>query len=85
MRVGLSGLDALIFTGGIGENAANIREKTLKQLSFLGVDIDLVANQDHGRTNHHCISKSGGCKVLVIPTNEELMIARDTEYLIGAR
>jgi acetate kinase len=78
----MGGLDAIVFTGGIGENSADTREAVCQGLEFLGVDFDAdVNNNVHG--DEAIISKSGSkVKVLVIPTNEELVIARDTEEIV---
>ena len=74
-------LDAIVFTGGIGENQINIRKGICKQLEFMGVNIDEDANNMRGEEKE--ISKSDSkIKVFVIPTNEELMIARETMRLI---
>jgi len=71
----LGGLDLLIFTGGIGEHAAPIREEICRDLGHLGVRLDAARNDAHADV----ISTSAGtCQVRVIPTNEELMIARHT-------
>lgn len=74
----MGGLDALIFTGGIGENSDYIRSEVVKGLEFLGVDFDYEKNTGvHGQemvlTREH-----SRVKVLVVPTNEELIIAQDT-------
>lgn len=78
-------LNALIFTGGIGENAAIIRERVCQQLGILGMEADLKANKNHGRDQEGRISTAtSGLQVLVIPTNEELLIAMDTYELISS-
>ena len=71
----LGGLDALVFTGGIGENAAPIREAICRELAWLGVDFDAEANA----ANSARISRADSqVRVWVIPTDEELMIAQHT-------
>ncbi|MFP1852224.1 acetate kinase [Lonsdalea quercina] len=70
-------LDAVIFTGGIGENAAMVRELTLKQLGLLGFEIDHERNLAARFGKSGNISKDGCRPALVIPTNEELVIAQD--------
>ena len=77
----MGGVDAIVFTAGVGENGPETREKCLEGLEFLGVEIDREANNVRGKVRK--ISKAG-CKVkaFVIPTNEELVIARDTLELI---
>lgn len=71
----LEGLDGLVFTGGIGENADVIRERVCNKLGWIGARLDKTAN----RNNAPCISTAdSGLDIHVIPTNEELMIARHT-------
>ncbi|WP_192457503.1 acetate kinase [Musicola keenii] len=70
-------LDAVIFTGGIGENAAMVRELTLKQLGLLGLDVDHERNLAARFGKGGNIAKDGCRPALVIPTNEELVIAQD--------
>jgi acetate kinase len=78
----MAGADAVIFTGGIGENAPAIRERSLTGLEFMGLSVDRERNAAAvGR--EAVISKDGSpVKALVIPTNEELIIARDTVRLV---
>jgi len=77
----LGGLDALVFTGGIGENGIAIRRKICRGLEFLGIRLDPGANDSRGREG--CISAPGSpVQVLVILANEELVIARETEKLV---
>ena len=84
MAVACGGVDALVFTGGIGENSRNIRAKTVSYLDFLGLHIDTKANMDKRYGNSGIISPTGSMPaVLVVPTNEELMIAHDTAQLAG--
>ena len=77
----MGGVDAIVFTAGVGENGPETRESILKGLEFLGVEVDTERNNVRGKVRE--ISKDG-CKVkaFVIPTNEELVIARDTVELI---
>ena len=79
----LERLDALVFTGGIGENSALVRGLVLARLRFLGLAEDPDANAVHGRSTGGRISRPGPVQALVIPTDEELMIARDTARLIA--
>ena len=84
MAVACGGIDALVFTGGIGENSRNIRAKTVSYLDFLGLHIDTKANMDKRYGNSGIISPTDSSPaVLVVPTNEELMIAHDTAQLAG--
>lgn len=82
MCAALKSLDALVFTGGIGENSVVVREKTVHRLSVLGLKLNPYANADSGRATQGRISKPPSRPILVVPTNEELMIARDTAELI---
>ena len=84
MVVGLDRLDALVFTGGIGEHSAEVRGRVLARLGFLGLAEDPAANAGHGRATGGRISPDGPVLALVVPTDEELMIARDTARLIAA-
>ena len=79
--VAMNGIDYIIFTGGIGENQINIRKGICEQLQFMGVEIDVEANNI--RSEEKVISKSDSkVKIYVIPTNEELMIAKETQRLV---
>jgi acetate kinase len=85
MAAVLGGLDALVFTGGIGENSPAVRGMVLRRLGFLGLAEDPEANAQHGRLTGGRITRTGGpALALVVPTDEELMIARDTARLITA-
>jgi acetate kinase len=76
----LGGLDALVFTAGIGENSPEIRRRVCEACSWLGIDFDQEANA----VNRSCISrKASAVSVWMIPTNEELMIARHMGALLG--
>ena len=81
--VGLERLDALVFTGGIGENSAGVRSMVLSRLGFLGLAEDAQANAGHGRHTAGRISLAGPVLALVVPTDEELMIARDTAGVLA--
>jgi acetate kinase len=81
--VGLQRLDALVFTGGIGENSAVVRSMVLSRLGFLGLTEDVQANADHGRHTGGRISLGGPVQALVVPTDEELLIARDTARVMA--
>ena len=76
----MGGIDAVVFTGGIGENNPQYRTRVAEKLAFMGVEIDEELNAKAKRTSvEYDISKPDAkVRVLVIPTNEELMIARDT-------
>jgi len=76
----MGGVDAVVFTAGLGENAIETRAEICKGLEFLGIEIDDAKNNVRGISTE--VSKDGAkVKVFVIPTNEELVIARDTKEL----
>ena len=77
-------LDAIVFTGGIGENSNGIRERVCKQLSLFNIKLDEVANKTGRKQPKGLISTpESAVKVMVVPTNEELLIAQDTYALMG--
>ena len=81
----MGGLDAIVFTAGIGEHVPYIRKNALKGLEYLGVEIDLEKNSFGQSDVPVEISKEGSrVKVFMIPTNEELVIAKDTEAIVNA-
>lgn len=73
----IGGADAIVLTGGIGENSSEVRERILKRLGALGIKLDRAANKVRGEQKV-ISTKDSKIPVVVIPTNEELMIARDT-------
>jgi acetate kinase len=77
----MGGVDAIIFTAGVGENSANQRLAIASGLEFMGVKMDAEANQVRGR-EAVISAPDSRVKVLLIPTNEELMIARETAALV---
>lgn len=76
----MQGIDALVFTAGIGEHSALIRDRVCREAAWLGVELDITANEGEGPRISTPTSK---VSAWVIPTNEELMIARHTRKLIG--
>ena len=82
MIVSLGRVDALVFTGGIGENAVQVREKIVDLLGFAGFALDAHANSLHGKPLRGRITRSTSPMAAVIPTNEELMIAIDTAEIV---
>jgi len=80
LAAALGGLDAIVFTAGIGEHAAPIRELVCRQAAWLGVELDPHANARHGPRISTATSRTAAW---VIPTNEELMIARHTRDLLA--
>ena len=81
LAAALGGLDAIVFTGGIGENAAPIREAICRRASWMGVELDPAANLARGPRISTAASRVAAW---VIPTDEELMIARHTRDLLSA-
>jgi len=80
--VSMNGIDAIVFTGGVGENQVNIRKDICKKLEFMGIEIDEELNNI--RSEEKLVSKNNSkIKIYVIPTNEELMIARETLRLVN--
>jgi acetate kinase len=80
LAAALGGLDAIVFTAGIGEHAPPVRERVCRNAAWLGIELDLVANVTGGPR----LSTSGSrTSAWVIPTNEELMIARHTRDLLA--
>ena len=80
----MGGVDAIVFTGGIGENNPHYRSRVGEKLEFMGVKVDEEINKKAFRTSDEFDISTPDAKVrmLVIPTNEELMIARDTYELV---
>ena len=77
----MNGVDAIAFTAGVGENDVNAREKILSGLTYLGIEVDHEANKKRGE-NTMISTPASKVKVCVIPTNEELAIARETVALV---
>ncbi|MCB1195988.1 acetate kinase [bacterium] len=77
----LGGVDALVFTGGIGENATKIRELSCEGLSFMNIELDSKKNASSKPCTD--LSTGKGVKIFCIPTNEELVIARETKRIVG--
>jgi acetate kinase len=81
LAAALGGLDAIVFTAGIGENSAAVRERACRDAAWLGVELDASASAKGGPR----ISTAGSrVSAWVVPTNEELMIARHTRALLGS-
>ena len=79
LTAALGGLDALVFTGGIGEHAAAVREQVCARSTWLGIELDAAANTEH---RSRISSPASRVAVWVLPTNEELVIARHTRRLV---
>jgi acetate kinase len=82
----MNGLDAVVFTAGIGENSSLLRARVCADMEYLGIEIDEAANEKAFRLSSSAkISKDGSkVDVYVIPTNEELVIAQDTAAIVSA-
>ena len=79
----MNGLDVLVFTAGVGENSYMLREKICSQLTYFGIELDVEANKAKNRGDRIISTPNSKVTVYVIPTNEELVIARDTYRLIA--
>lgn len=79
----MNGLDAVLFTGGIGENAYDVREKVCENMEFFGIKLDKSANDGLRGQLKKISADDSKVDVWVVPTNEELLIARDTLALIS--
>ncbi len=80
----MGGVDCIVFTGGIGENDNGVREDVCSNMEFLGIEIDEHKNLKRGLDINEISTPASRVKVLVIATNEELMIARDTAAIVSA-
>ena len=79
----LGGLDAVVFTGGIGENDHHVRKRVCADMEFLGLSIDVVANREAQGQERNISAPHSLVETWIIPTNEELLIARDTEEIVS--
>ena len=78
----MGGVDAIVFTAGIGENSTDLRAKICEGLEYMGVKMDIEKNKVRGKETDVSAADSN-VKIFVIPTNEELMIAKDTEEIVN--
>lgn len=78
----LGGADAICFTAGIGENSDLIREKVCEGLEFMGIELDVEKNSKREKGNREISTKNSKTRIFVIPTNEELVIAMDTDKIV---
>ncbi len=78
----MGGLDVLVFTGGIGENSPMVRANATKGLEFMGIKLDTARNEERSGDERLISANGSAAKVYVIPTNEELVIARDTKRIV---
>lgn len=79
----MNGVDVIVFTAGVGENASLLREKVLSNLTFLGIELDKEANKVRSGDPRRISGNGSKVEVLVVPTNEELVIARDTYRIVN--
>jgi acetate kinase len=78
----MGGLDALVFTAGVGENAPVVRQLTCENMGFFGIEVDEARNKAAIGTQTDISAENSRARILTIPTNEELVIARDTIRII---
>lgn len=81
----MGGLDAIVFTGGIGENDEVVRREVLSNMEFLGIKLDGERNDNGSRKDSMITADDSKVQAWVVPTNEELMIARDTLAIVNAK
>lgn len=81
----MGGVDIIVFTGGVGENQTGVRENVCAPLAFMGVEIDKAINDVTRGTETVISTPASRVKVVVVPTDEELMIARDTEAIVSGK
>jgi acetate kinase len=81
----MGGVDIIVFTGGVGENQTGLRESVCAPLAFMGVEVDAKLNAGIRGEEAVISTPASKVKVCVIPTDEELMIARDTEAIVSRR
>lgn len=80
----MNGVDVIVFTAGVGENSVVLRQRVLEQLTYLGVEVDEELNKIRSGEPRRISTPNSKVEVLVIPTNEELVIARDTHRIVEA-
>ncbi|MFD0711201.1 acetate/propionate family kinase [Paenibacillus sp. GCM10027626] len=78
----MNGLDALVFTAGVGENSAIVRQAVCEELTFFGIELDVERNAVHSKEARKISTDASRVEVWVVPTNEELVIAQDTYHLM---
>ena len=78
----MGGVDCVVFTAGIGEHDASVRYEVIKDLEFMGIKVDADKNKQNVDGINDISAQDSRVKVLVIPTNEELVIARDTQEIV---
>jgi len=80
----LGGVEAITFTAGVGENNPGLRAEIAKRLGFLGVELDEAVNSVRSKDPRVVSTQDSAIAILVVPTNEELAMARETKSAIGA-
>ncbi|MGE7052726.1 acetate/propionate family kinase, partial [Paenibacillus glucanolyticus] len=80
----MNGVDVIVFTAGVGENSIVLRQRVLEQLTYLGVELDEELNSIRSGEPRRISTANSKVEVLVVPTNEELVIARDTHRIVQA-
>ncbi|MCH5585527.1 acetate kinase [Shimazuella sp. AN120528] len=78
----MNGVDILLFTAGVGENSSYVRQEVCKELSFFGIELDQSKNNIRSKKTREISTPNSKVKVLVVPTYEELMIAREAKHLV---
>lgn len=78
----MNGVDVIVFTAGVGENSVVLRQKVCEQLTYLGVELDEALNAIRSGEPRRITTANSKVEVLVVPTNEELVIARDTHRIV---
>ncbi|MCH5220620.1 MAG: acetate kinase, partial [Muribaculaceae bacterium] len=81
----MGGVDIIVFTGGVGENQVGLRETVCRPLEFMGVKLDSAINKDVRGQEAVISAPDSRVKVVVVPTDEELMIARDTRDIVSKK
>lgn len=81
----MGGVDVIVFTGGVGENDEFVREKATSNMSYMGVELDKKLNLELNGKEGEISSKNSKVKIFIVPTNEELLIAMDTENIIKGK
>jgi acetate kinase len=79
----LNGIDGIVFTAGIGENVPSVREKACENLQNLNIELDTEKNNTPGQDERFISADGSKVKIMVIPTNEELMIAREAMKVLS--
>ena len=81
----MGGLNAVAFAGGIGENSWRVRQEVCRDMEFLGIHLDEEANCQPARSDRIISSPASGVAVLVVYTNEEIVVARETARVLAGR